>query len=439
MKNLISILILVITFGCNENRKNNIYQKKANVIDSININDDTLMLKGIIKYEEKDIELNTEISEINKKDTKATYSVVATYLGSAINDYYLFGFEGEDGKYYDFSNCKNNLGDIPFTNYDIEINSELIGKKFIINWKWKTCTYNCCEGEMNLYEDDFPSILSIEYHTNDSVHKKISLIKNINIKETKYQLYENLVFFGHDTINASWSTESLSLFKNGIFNKHLYKDDFLIDHKLLKQSSYGEIVLASNNVYFNSTVVSDEEKIILMFNVNFDSSALEESTFSFIQFEDQQVKHSGLKNIYGNFTIKNGDIYAVIEQGYYSYELPYKLLDNLDLDLDYSKIHHENNRYFLNINDSIKFPPRICELELTINPFGDKPLSTTKVTLNPNTKVTLIYKDMKSSWIKIQVSDQQGWIEVKSFYQENGSYENYDDLKIVKIGCHAAG
>ena len=167
--------------------------------------------------------------------------------------------------------------------------------------------------------------------------------------------------------------------------------------------------------------------------------ALEESTFSFIQFEDQQVKHSGLKNIYGNFTIKNGDIYAVIEQGYYSYELPYKLLDNLDLDLDYSKIHHENNRYFLNINDSIKFPPRICELELTINPFGDKPLSTTKVTLNPNTKVTLIYKDMKSSWIKIQVSDQQGWIEVKSFYQENGSYENYDDLKIVKIGCHAAG
>ena len=90
MKNVISILILIITFGCNENRKNNIYQKKANVIDSININDNALMLKGIIKYEEKDIELNTEISEINKKDTKATYSIIATYLGSAINDYYLF-------------------------------------------------------------------------------------------------------------------------------------------------------------------------------------------------------------------------------------------------------------------------------------------------------------------------------------------------------------
>ena len=433
MKNVISILILIITFGCNENRKNNIYQKKANVIDSININDDALMLKGIIKYEEKDIELNTEISEINKKDTKATYSIVATYLGSAINDYYLFGFEGEDGKYYDFSNCKNNLGDIPFTNYDIEINSELIGKKFIINWRWKTCTYNCCEGEMNLYEDDFPSILSIEYHTNDSLHKKISLIKNINIKETNYQLYENLVFFGHDTINASWSTESLSLFKNGIFNKHLYKDDFFLDHKLLKQSSYGEIVLGSNNVYFNSTVVSDKEKIILMFGVDFEEAGFEESTYSFIQFEDQQVKHSGLVNIAGGFKIRNGDIYGVVGQGNYSYEKPYKLLDNLDLKLDYSKIHHENNRYFLNINDSIKFPPRICELEMIINPFGDKPLSTTKVTLNPKTKVTLIYKDMKSNWIKIKVSNQEGWI------QDYVNGVDYHDQKIHKIGCQAAG
>ena len=101
MKNVISILILIITFGCNENRKNNIYLKKGNVIDSININDDALILKGIIKYEDKDIELNIEISEINKKDNTATYSIVATYLGSAINDYYLFGFEGKDGKYYD--------------------------------------------------------------------------------------------------------------------------------------------------------------------------------------------------------------------------------------------------------------------------------------------------------------------------------------------------
>ena len=70
MKNVVSILILINTLGCNENRKNNIYQKKANVIDSININDDALILKGIIKYEEKDIDLNTEISEIKKKILK---------------------------------------------------------------------------------------------------------------------------------------------------------------------------------------------------------------------------------------------------------------------------------------------------------------------------------------------------------------------------------
>ena len=170
-----------------------------------------------------------------------------------------------------------------------------------------------------------------------------------------------------------------------------------------------------------------------MFGLDFEEAGFEESTFSFIQFEDQQVKHSGLKNIDGGFKIRNGGIYASIWQGNYSYELPYKLLDNLDLKLDYSKIHHENNRYFLNINDSIKFPPRICELEMTINPFGDKPLSTTKVTLNPKTKVTLIYKDMKSNWIKIKVSNQEGWI------QDYVNGVDYNDQKIHKIGCHAAG
>jgi hypothetical protein len=55
------------------------------------------------------------------------------------------------------------------------------------------------------------------------------------------------------------------------------------------------------------------------------------------------------------------------------------------------------------------------------------------VTLSPKTKVTLIYKDMKSNWIKIKVSNQEGWI------QDYVNGVDYHDQKIHKIGCQAAG
>ena len=72
---------------------------------------------------------------------------------------------------------------------------------------------------------------------------------------------------------------------------------------------------------------------------------------------------------------------------------------------------------------------------MTVDPFGNNPSATTTVTLNPNTKVTLIYMAVENliqpdyyhfRWVKIKVSDQEGWI-------ENGN----DVMK--KIGCQAAG
>lgn len=97
---------------------------------------------------------------------------MATYLGASLNDYYYFPFKGEDGTYFDFAYGKNYLGDIPFDHYDAEMKSELIGKKFIINWTWKSSSYPCCEGQMNNTEDYIASILSIEYHKQDRQKKK---------------------------------------------------------------------------------------------------------------------------------------------------------------------------------------------------------------------------------------------------------------------------
>ena len=44
---------------------------------------------------------------------------------------------------------------------------------------------------MNNTEDYIVSILSIEYHKQDSLNKKMRLIKNVDINNTSYQLYEN--------------------------------------------------------------------------------------------------------------------------------------------------------------------------------------------------------------------------------------------------------
>ena len=62
---------------------------------------------------------------------------------------------------------------------------------------------------------------------------------------------------------------------------------------------------------------------------------------------------------------------------------------------------------------------------MIVNPFGDKPLETNNVMLDPNKKVTLIYKELESNWIKIKVSNKEGWIK--------------EYKKMLQIGCQASG
>ena len=429
MKNIISILILVTTFGCNEYRENNMHQSKNNMTKSTSISVQTVDIKHVeknvtsFKGEISNYSKYSELTGIKFKDKQATYSIIATYLGSELNDYLTFGFKGDDGKYYDFSNCKNNLGDIPFTHYDSEIKSELIGKKFIINWRWKTCTYNCCEGEMDLHEDDFPSILSIKYHKSDRSKKQSNLIKSINTNQINYKLYENLLCV--DTLSHSWTTRSLSIFKNGILEYEYFKDE------LPPNDSWPE----SSNSISVSTIRSNEKTTLIQINFDCAPCAPGDHTISLIQFQGHNVKKSKVESISGRFITKKGVINGLIWQGYFSYEIPYKITekkDRLDLEVDTSMIKYENEYFFLKIIDGIGYTPEICIIKTANNPFENESLMT-NVTLNANTKVTLIYRAAKTispytnseDWIKIKVSDQECWI------------KNSDDL--TKIGFFPAG
>lgn len=415
MKNTILILTLVMIFGCNINSKEKTNQTNVDIIknDTGNKLAEEIKKNEEVEIVDREIHLYSRVQGNKFKDKDTTYSIIATYLGASLNDYYYFPFKAEDGTYFDFAYGKNYLGDIPFDHYDAEMKSELIGKKFIINWTWKSSSYPCCEGQMNNTEDYIASILSIKYHKQDSLNKKMRLIKNVDINNTSYQLYENLVFLGHDTINTSITTESLSIFKNGTFIQELYKDKLIINTERF------------NIVSFQTAIASNENKVILMLDIEFSPSAPGFQTKAFIQFEEQQVKHSKFYYIDGRFKVKNEEIYGEVWQGFYEYELPHKLTDNLELEIDLSKVYIENDLYFLKINDSIRYPASFCEIDITVNPFGDKPLETNNVMLDPNKKVTLIYKELKSNWIKIKVSNKEGWIK--------------EYKKMLQIGCQASG
>ena len=104
------------------------------------------------------------ISEINEKMNNVDNPLIATYLGSEIGDYLYFPFIGMDGKYFDFGNGNNNYGGIPFSENDLEIDSDLIGKKFTIYWQWSSTSFYCCEGRMDEYITELPSITYIDYY-----------------------------------------------------------------------------------------------------------------------------------------------------------------------------------------------------------------------------------------------------------------------------------
>lgn len=264
-------------------------------------------------------------------------------------------------------------------------------------------------------------------------YEKTELIYSVRIENTNYQLYENLVCMAPDTTNnpthtESCSTESLSLYKNGVLQTDLFTDELSIDRNFLLE--------ASNSVYV-SEIRSDEKMTLLQFDLEFSPSAPGFQVVSFLQLQEHTIMQSNICQIAGSFITENGEIKGEGWAGYFGYELPFNFTersDMLHLELDTLKIPRINDFYILKIKDGTKFPPNACELNMIIDPFGDTPLATKTVILDPNTGVTLLVMAVEDpiqsdfyfkNWVKIRVAGQEGWI------------EGGDDLS--KIGCYAAG
>ena len=263
-------------------------------------------------------------------------------------------------------------------------------------------------------------------------YEKAQLIRSVRFENTSYQLYENLVCVAHDTTNkpnrdVSWSTESLSLYKNDILEAEFFKDVLFIDRDFLIESS--------NSVYV-SEIRSDEKMTLLQFDLDF-TSAPGFQMVLFLQLQEHTIMQSDICQIAGSFITENGEIKGEGWAGYFGYELPFNFTersDMLHLELDTLKIPRINDFYILKIKDGAKFPPNACELDIIIDPFGDTPLATKTVTFDPNTEVTLLVMAVEDpiqsdfyfkNWVKILVSGQEGWVG--------------NDADLRRIGCYAAG
>jgi hypothetical protein len=128
-----------------------------------------------IRYDMYPIQAQQEIKTIIEGYEEADNPFVATYLGSEFHDYFYFPFKGENGVYYDFGYRNNNLGSIPFGEFDapypgydapenISPGAKLVGIKFLIHWEYELSYVICCEGTQDTYPAMLPRISKITYY-----------------------------------------------------------------------------------------------------------------------------------------------------------------------------------------------------------------------------------------------------------------------------------
>ncbi|MBT6163768.1 MAG: hypothetical protein HOH92_08720 [Crocinitomicaceae bacterium] len=116
-----------------------------------------------------------EIATITDSFDEVENPFIATYLGSEFHDYFYLPFRGANGVYYDFGYRNNNLGEIPFGEFDAPYpeldapentspGAKLVGGKFLIYWEYELSYVICCEGAQNSYPAWLPRISKIEHY-----------------------------------------------------------------------------------------------------------------------------------------------------------------------------------------------------------------------------------------------------------------------------------
>jgi len=284
MKKILTLLILFLFINISDCLSQE--QNQEPVIDSINgieiISEWSNFLDSAqIAYPDQVKEIILS-EKLNMKGVNNP--MLAYYKGSEFGDYFYFTFTGSGGKHFDFGSGDNNLGDIPFTEHDTEIKSELIGKKFIIHWELKTAHFNCCEGSMDLYKGDFPSILSIEYYKypgtdscnisidNKSIIYDYSSYKVI-VKGNTNAVGENIQVYNNQDIEFLNLGNGMYYFFLGIVDDFLILDsgtgsarglhviDLISSKEIFTASNYGPDVeiLDSKLIFYDKVEIINEK------------------------------------------------------------------------------------------------------------------------------------------------------------------------------------
>jgi len=104
-------------------------------------------LKGYLKY-------------MHEQWDKVPSSFEAKYMGFDIGDYPHIMFRDKKGNEYDFGDGENSFGSFKEEDF-LADKSKYEGKMFKLTWEWKTSSFYCCDGEMDIHTGKVPSIVDL--------------------------------------------------------------------------------------------------------------------------------------------------------------------------------------------------------------------------------------------------------------------------------------
>jgi hypothetical protein len=157
---MLSLTVSLLT-NCKPGTKKEL---KSEVQDSSQNTKDTTALQNQDSTEQKekiDPALKSYMENAHKEFDGVPSTFEAKYLGFDMGDYPHIIFKDKNNKEYDFGDGNNSYG--TFKEEDIVTEkSKYEGKMFKVTWEWKTSSFSCCDGEMDLKTAKVPSIVNLE-------------------------------------------------------------------------------------------------------------------------------------------------------------------------------------------------------------------------------------------------------------------------------------
>jgi hypothetical protein len=113
------------------------------------------------KEEKVDPALKSYLENAHNEFDKVPATFEAKYMGFDIGDYPHIIFKDKNGKEYDFGDGNNSYGTYKEEDF-LADKSKYVGKKFKLTGEWKSSTFLCCDGNMDVHTGKVPSITNLE-------------------------------------------------------------------------------------------------------------------------------------------------------------------------------------------------------------------------------------------------------------------------------------